>query len=97
MTCFCRQNAFQVIAVDGVCSGVIQCPTAEECLEWLQAVATNISTLTKHNVSIKMPLFIQCLKWWEKKLKKQTIITQAFKGVYFINVDTLYLSLFLGF
>ncbi|XP_031419063.1 gamma-1-syntrophin isoform X2 [Clupea harengus] len=46
----CRQNAFQVIAVDGVCSGVIQCPTAEECLEWLQAIATNISTLTKHNV-----------------------------------------------
>ncbi|KAG9355840.1 hypothetical protein JZ751_000682, partial [Albula glossodonta] len=45
----CRQNAFQVIAVDGVCSGVIQCPTAEDCLDWLQAIATNISALTKHN------------------------------------------------
>lgn len=48
-----RKNAFQVIAVDGVCSGVIQFPTAEECLDWLQAIASNISSLTKHNVSKK--------------------------------------------
>uniref|UniRef100_A0A3B1J2Y6 Syntrophin gamma 1 n=1 Tax=Astyanax mexicanus TaxID=7994 RepID=A0A3B1J2Y6_ASTMX len=46
----CRQNAFQVIAVDGVCSGVIQCPIGEECMDWLQAIASNISALTKHNV-----------------------------------------------
>eukprot|EP00063_Salmo_salar_P071785 XP_014046620.1 PREDICTED: gamma-1-syntrophin isoform X3 [Salmo salar] len=46
----CRKNAFQVIAVDGVCSGVITCPAAEDCLDWLQAIATNISALTKHNV-----------------------------------------------
>ncbi|KAB0358944.1 hypothetical protein FD754_003100, partial [Muntiacus muntjak] len=46
-----RQNAFQVTAVDGVCSGVIQCLSAEDCGEWLQAIATNISSLTKHNVT----------------------------------------------
>uniref|UniRef100_A0A4W4FEF7 PDZ domain-containing protein n=1 Tax=Electrophorus electricus TaxID=8005 RepID=A0A4W4FEF7_ELEEL len=46
----CRQNAFQVIAVDGVCSGVIQCSNVEECTDWLQAIASNISALTKHNV-----------------------------------------------
>ncbi|KAE8290830.1 Gamma-1-syntrophin [Larimichthys crocea] len=46
----CRKNAFQVIAVDGVCSGVIQFPTVEDCLDWLQAIASNISSLTKHNV-----------------------------------------------
>lgn len=50
-----RQNAFQVIAVDGVCSGVIQCPSCEECTDWLQAIASNISALTKHNVSIAVP------------------------------------------
>ena len=50
---FFRKNAFQVIAVDGVCSGVIQFPTAEDCLDWLQAIASNISSLTKHNVSKK--------------------------------------------
>lgn len=48
-----RKNAFQVIAVDGVCSGVIQFSTAEDCLDWLQAIASNISSLTKHNVSMK--------------------------------------------
>ncbi|XP_055966256.1 gamma-1-syntrophin isoform X2 [Sorex fumeus] len=45
-----RQNAFQVIAVDGVCSGIILCLSAEECIDWLQAIATNISNLTKHNI-----------------------------------------------
>ncbi|KAK7945516.1 hypothetical protein WMY93_001244 [Mugilogobius chulae] len=47
----CRKNAFQVIAVDGVCSGVIQFQTADDCLDWLQAIAGNISNLTKHNVT----------------------------------------------
>ncbi|KAF3858168.1 hypothetical protein F7725_011369 [Dissostichus mawsoni] len=46
----CRKNAFQVVAVDGVCSGVVQFQTAEDCLDWLQAIASNISNLTKHNV-----------------------------------------------
>ncbi|XP_072808105.1 gamma-1-syntrophin isoform X2 [Vicugna pacos] len=45
-----RQNAFQVTAVDGVCSGTLQCLSAEDCSEWLQAIATNISNLTKHNI-----------------------------------------------
>ncbi|XP_064509516.1 gamma-1-syntrophin isoform X1 [Pseudopipra pipra] len=46
----CRQNAFQVIAVDGVCSGIIQCLSAEDSVDWLQAIASNISNLTKHNI-----------------------------------------------
>uniref|UniRef100_A0A8B9F3N9 Gamma-1-syntrophin n=1 Tax=Amazona collaria TaxID=241587 RepID=A0A8B9F3N9_9PSIT len=48
----CRENAFQVIAVDGVCSGIIQCLSADDCIDWLQAIASNISNLTKHNVNI---------------------------------------------
>ncbi|XP_061652749.1 gamma-1-syntrophin isoform X3 [Phyllopteryx taeniolatus] len=46
----CRKNAFQVVAVDGVCSGVLQFPSDEDRLDWLQAVGGNISSLTKHNV-----------------------------------------------
>ncbi|XP_073924620.1 gamma-1-syntrophin isoform X5 [Castor canadensis] len=45
-----RQNAFQVTAVDGVCSGIIQCLSTEDSIDWLQAIATNISNLTKHNI-----------------------------------------------
>ncbi|ERE83487.1 gamma-1-syntrophin [Cricetulus griseus] len=48
-----RQNAFQVVAVDGVCSGIIQCLSAEDCMDWLQALAANISNLTKHNEGFK--------------------------------------------
>ncbi|GLD71994.1 gamma-1-syntrophin [Lates japonicus] len=62
----CRKNAFQVIAVDGVCSGVIQFPTAEDCLDWLQAIASNISSLTKHNVTLPE------LKWRKNKVCFQT-------------------------
>nr|XP_023419214.1 gamma-1-syntrophin [Cavia porcellus] len=43
-------NAFQVTAVDGVCSGIIQCLSTEDSFDWLQAIATNISNLTKHNI-----------------------------------------------
>lgn len=57
----CRQNAFQVIAVDGVCSGIILCLSAEDCLDWLQAIATNISSLTKHNVSTDLRAWHVCV------------------------------------
>ncbi|KAG8570865.1 hypothetical protein GDO81_011452 [Engystomops pustulosus] len=43
-------NAFQITAVDGVCSGIIQCLSADDCIEWLQSISTNISNLTKHNI-----------------------------------------------
>ncbi|XP_073439888.1 gamma-1-syntrophin [Dendrobates tinctorius] len=49
-TDLCRQNAFQITAVDGVCSGIIQCLSADDCIEWLQSISTNISNLTKHNI-----------------------------------------------
>lgn len=39
--------------MDGVCSGVVQFATAEDCLDWLQAISSNISSLTKHNVSMR--------------------------------------------
>uniref|UniRef100_A0A3Q4GYQ6 Gamma-1-syntrophin n=1 Tax=Neolamprologus brichardi TaxID=32507 RepID=A0A3Q4GYQ6_NEOBR len=60
-----RKNAFQVIAVDGVCSGVIQFPTAEECLDWLQAIASNISSLTKHNQEIGLGIIY--MGWVDEK------------------------------
>ncbi|XP_029581235.1 gamma-1-syntrophin isoform X3 [Salmo trutta] len=73
----CRKNAFQVIAVDGVCSGVITCPAAEDCLDWLQAIATNISALTKHNVkkiNRNFPVNQQVTTWdWTRAEKSYTV------------------------
>uniref|UniRef100_A0A8C5EVT3 PH domain-containing protein n=1 Tax=Gouania willdenowi TaxID=441366 RepID=A0A8C5EVT3_GOUWI len=36
--------------LDGVCSGVLQFVMAEDCLDWLNAIGSNISNLTQHNV-----------------------------------------------
>eukprot|EP00063_Salmo_salar_P020764 XP_013995599.1 PREDICTED: gamma-1-syntrophin-like isoform X2 [Salmo salar] len=73
----CRKHAFQVIAVDGVCSGVITCPTAEDCLDWLQAIAANISALTKHNVkkiNRNFPVNQQVTTWdWTRAEKSYTV------------------------
>ncbi|KAM7400491.1 hypothetical protein PAMA_004941 [Pampus argenteus] len=73
----CRKNAFQVIAVDGVCTGVIQFPAAEDSLDWLQAIASNISSLTKHNVkkiNRNFPVNQQVTTWdWTRAEKSFTV------------------------
>uniref|UniRef100_A0A8C1Z8K2 Syntrophin, gamma 2 n=1 Tax=Cyprinus carpio TaxID=7962 RepID=A0A8C1Z8K2_CYPCA len=47
-----RSNSFEVIALDGVCTHVLQFCTATESTDWLQAISTNINDLTQE--SIKM-------------------------------------------
>ncbi|XP_040613696.1 gamma-1-syntrophin isoform X4 [Mesocricetus auratus] len=72
-----RQNAFQVVAVDGVCSGIIQCLSAEDCMDWLQALAANISNLTKHNIkkiNRNFPVNQQVTTWdWTRAEKTFSI------------------------
>uniref|UniRef100_A0A8C4X1H1 Syntrophin gamma 2 n=1 Tax=Eptatretus burgeri TaxID=7764 RepID=A0A8C4X1H1_EPTBU len=45
-----RPNALEVIAVDGVSSGVLQSPNPALCAEWFRAIADNISDLIAHNM-----------------------------------------------
>ncbi|XP_053142017.1 gamma-2-syntrophin isoform X7 [Hemicordylus capensis] len=47
-----RSNAFEVLALDGVSTGILQYFTAQESADWLRALSTNISDLTLQ--SIKM-------------------------------------------
>lgn len=47
----CRPDAFQVVALDGVSSGVLQFPSTQEHAGWLRAVSANISDLTLQTVS----------------------------------------------
>ncbi|XP_076835125.1 gamma-2-syntrophin isoform X2 [Brachyhypopomus gauderio] len=42
-----RSNSFEVFALDGVCTNVLQFCTAAESTDWLQAIATNINDLTQ--------------------------------------------------
>ncbi|XP_063144248.1 gamma-1-syntrophin isoform X2 [Rattus norvegicus] len=68
-----RQNAFQVVAVDGVCSGILQCLSAEDCMDWLQAIATNISNLTKHNI-----VYMGWCEAWEQESLQDRVYTPVF-------------------
>ncbi|TNN60967.1 Gamma-2-syntrophin [Liparis tanakae] len=46
-----RSNCFEVFALDGAGANILQCCTAAESTDWLQAISTNIHELTRENVS----------------------------------------------
>ncbi|ETE69816.1 Gamma-2-syntrophin, partial [Ophiophagus hannah] len=45
-----RSNAFEVLALDGISTGILQFCSAQESADWLRALSTNISDLTLQNV-----------------------------------------------
>nr|XP_013808386.1 PREDICTED: gamma-2-syntrophin [Apteryx mantelli mantelli] len=47
-----RSNAFEVLALDGVSTGILQLYTAQESADWLRAISTNISDLTLQNMKM---------------------------------------------
>ncbi|CAM9658150.1 unnamed protein product, partial [Lampetra planeri] len=47
-----RPNAFEVIAVDGISSGVLQCHSSQECYDWYQAISSNTTELTQQNMKM---------------------------------------------
>uniref|UniRef100_A0A8D0HL16 Syntrophin gamma 2 n=1 Tax=Sphenodon punctatus TaxID=8508 RepID=A0A8D0HL16_SPHPU len=47
-----RSNAFEVLALDGVSTGILQFYTAQESADWLRALSTNISDLTLQNMKM---------------------------------------------
>uniref|UniRef100_A0A5F8H8Y9 Syntrophin gamma 2 n=1 Tax=Monodelphis domestica TaxID=13616 RepID=A0A5F8H8Y9_MONDO len=47
-----RSNAFEVLALDGVSTGIIQFYTSQESADWLRAVSTNIGDLTLQNMKM---------------------------------------------
>uniref|UniRef100_A0AAX7SHM7 Syntrophin C-terminal PH domain-containing protein n=1 Tax=Astatotilapia calliptera TaxID=8154 RepID=A0AAX7SHM7_ASTCA len=47
-----RFNCFEVFALDGASTNILQFCTAAESTDWLQAISTNINDLTQENVSI---------------------------------------------
>uniref|UniRef100_A0A8C9S3L8 Syntrophin, gamma 2 n=1 Tax=Scleropages formosus TaxID=113540 RepID=A0A8C9S3L8_SCLFO len=47
-----RPNCFEVIALDGECSSILQFSTASESTDWLQSISTNINNLTLENMKV---------------------------------------------
>ncbi|XP_015205118.1 gamma-2-syntrophin [Lepisosteus oculatus] len=47
-----RLNSFEVLALDGVSSGVLQFCTASETTDWLRSISTNVNDLTLQNMKM---------------------------------------------
>ncbi|XP_073905163.1 gamma-2-syntrophin isoform X3 [Castor canadensis] len=47
-----RSSAFEVLALDGTSTGVLQFYTAQDCADWMRAVSANISNLTLQNMKM---------------------------------------------
>ncbi|XP_039204006.1 gamma-2-syntrophin isoform X3 [Crotalus tigris] len=47
-----RSNAFEVLALDGISTGILQFCSAQESADWLRALSTNISDLTLQNMKM---------------------------------------------
>ncbi|KAM9777335.1 gamma-2-syntrophin [Neosynchiropus ocellatus] len=47
-----RSNCFEVFALDGASTNILQFCTAAESTDWLQAISTNISDLTLENIKL---------------------------------------------
>ncbi|XP_034419297.1 gamma-2-syntrophin isoform X2 [Cyclopterus lumpus] len=47
-----RSNCFEVFALDGASTNILQFCTAAESTDWLQAISTNINDLTRENIKI---------------------------------------------
>ncbi|XP_064411333.1 gamma-2-syntrophin [Latimeria chalumnae] len=47
-----RCNALEVLALDGISTGILQFCTPQECVDWLRAISTNISDLTVQNMKM---------------------------------------------
>ncbi|XP_050934182.1 gamma-2-syntrophin isoform X8 [Lates calcarifer] len=47
-----RSNCFEVFALDGASTNILQFCTAAESTDWLQAISTNISDLMQENIKI---------------------------------------------
>uniref|UniRef100_UPI00358E5838 gamma-2-syntrophin-like n=1 Tax=Myxine glutinosa TaxID=7769 RepID=UPI00358E5838 len=68
-----RPNAFEVVAMDGVSSGVLQCCSMHECGEWLGAVSQVIAELVIQHVRMSNKNLSLCeqivhMGWVEERL-----------------------------
>ncbi|XP_021102899.1 gamma-2-syntrophin isoform X4 [Heterocephalus glaber] len=47
-----RSSGFEVLALDGARSGVLQFPTTQDCVDWLHAISAHISCLTLQSMKM---------------------------------------------
>ncbi|XP_078711273.1 gamma-2-syntrophin-like [Lampetra fluviatilis] len=69
-----RPNAFEVIAMDGISSGVLQCYSIQECADWLRSISTAIGDLILQHIRMtnkNLSLYEQIVHmgWVEEKIQ----------------------------
>ncbi|XP_032808792.1 gamma-2-syntrophin-like isoform X3 [Petromyzon marinus] len=69
-----RPNAFEVIAMDGISSGVLQCYSIQECADWLRSISTAIGDLIQQHIRMtnkNLSLYEQIVHmgWVEERIQ----------------------------
>ncbi|NP_001087773.1 syntrophin, gamma 2 L homeolog [Xenopus laevis] len=55
-----RRNSFELLALDGISSGILQFNTAHDSADWLRAISTNINDLTLQNMKMVNKCYSMC-------------------------------------
>ncbi|KAM9066587.1 gamma-2-syntrophin isoform 5-T7 [Sarcophilus harrisii] len=78
-----RSNAFEVLALDGVSTGIIQFYTTQENTDWLRAISANIGDLTLQNMKMANKCCSPCDQvihmGWVNERPQGTDSSQPFK------------------
>ncbi|KAL6047236.1 hypothetical protein STEG23_021921, partial [Scotinomys teguina] len=82
-----RSSAFEVLALDGTSTGVLQFPTAQDCAEWLRAISANISDLTLQHMKMANKCCSPCdqvvhMGWVNERLQGADDNPQTFRSKF---------------
>ncbi|MEJ1287348.1 syntrophin gamma 2 [Cricetulus griseus] len=69
-----RSSAFEVLALDGTSTGVLQFSTNQDCADWLRAISANISDLTLQHVVH--------MGWVNERLQRADDTSQIFRSKF---------------
>ncbi|KAM8954059.1 gamma-2-syntrophin isoform 1-T1 [Pelodytes ibericus] len=69
-----RPNSFELLALDGISSGILQFHTAHDSADWLRAISTNINDLTLQNMKMVNKCYSPCdqiihMGWVSEKMQ----------------------------
>ncbi|XP_075838211.1 gamma-2-syntrophin isoform X2 [Microtus pennsylvanicus] len=82
-----RSSAFEVLALDGTSTGVLQFSTAQDCADWLREISANISDLTLQHMKMANKCCSPCeqvvhMGWVNERLQGADDTSQNFRSKF---------------
>ncbi|CAH6777951.1 Sntg2 [Phodopus roborovskii] len=82
-----RSSAFEVLALDGTSTGVLQFSTAQDCADWLRAISANIGDLTLQHMKMANKCCSPCdqvvhMGWVNERLQRADDTSQTFRSKF---------------